>query len=196
MSQDLWEDYQTLGQQAPLYRSAVARRPKQALVLGPLMPWVGIAGYYFPFSAEPVVGPTVPTHTAYNIAHELAHSLGVAPEDEAGFSAYLACMESEDPLIQYSGALNAYIYASNALYDYAPDRANDLSAQVNENLRHDILALNAFLAQFEGPVQQAGDAINDTYLRVQRQEQGLNSYGNMVDLLMAYLDQQGELGGS
>lgn len=60
MSQDLWEDYQTLGQQAPLYRSAVARRPKQALVLGPLMPWVGIAGYYFPFSTEPVVGPTVP----------------------------------------------------------------------------------------------------------------------------------------
>ena len=108
MSQDLWEDYQTLGQQAPLYRSAVARRPKQALVLGPLMPWVGIAGYYFPFSAEPVVGPTVPTHTAYNIAHELAHSLGVAPEDEAGFSAYLACMESEDPLIQYLSLIHIF----------------------------------------------------------------------------------------
>ncbi len=178
--------YHVLGETYPLYESAVDRRPKQALLFGGAMPWVGIAGYYFPFTAEPVIGPTVPTHLAYNIAHELAHSLGVAPEDEAGFSAYLACITADDPELQYSAAINGYIYASNALYDQSPELAAAISSQAGEALRHDIRALNAYLSQFEGPVKEAGDKINDTYLKAQNQPTGVSSYGDMVDLLIAY----------
>ncbi len=150
------------------------------------MPWVGIAGYYFPFTAEPTVGQTAPTHLAYNVAHELAHSLGVAPEDEAGFSAYLACIEAEDPGLRYSAALNGYIYASNALYRLSPELSSAVSSQANENLRRDIRALNEYLRQFEGPAQQAGNKINDVYLKSNNQPAGVRSYGDMVDLLIAY----------
>lgn len=178
--------YGELGWQYPIYRTNLPRRAKQSLLLRPLMPWVGIAGYYFPFTAEPTVGQTAPTHLAYNIAHELAHSLGVAPEDEAGFSAYLACITAEDPELRYSAALNGYIYASNALYAVSPELASALSSQVGENLRQDIRALNEFLRQFEGPAKEAGSKINDLYLKSNQQAAGVRSYGNMVDLLIAY----------
>ena len=184
--QQITLEYARLGQQYPLYHTSVPRQPKQAALFGKWMPWVGIAGYYFPFTAEPIVGPTVPSHLAFNIAHEQAHALGVAPEDEAGFSAYLALSTSQDVGLQYSGAINAYIYASNALYAAAPQLASDIGGQSNENLRQDIRALNAYLAQFEGPAQDVGNAINDTYLKSQNQPAGLASYGDMVDLLIAY----------
>lgn len=178
--------YEQLGRQYPLYQTSLPRRAKQSLLLRPLMPWVGIAGYYFPFTAEPTVGQTVPTHLAYHIAHEQAHSLGVAPEDEAGFSAYLACITAEDPGLRYSAALNGYIYASNALYAVSPELASALSSQAGENLRRDIRALNDFLRQFEGPAKEAGDRINDAYLKSNHQPAGVRSYGDMVDLLIAY----------
>lgn len=192
LSQRINQQYHALGERYPLYATSVDRRPKRALLFGGAMPWVGIAGYYFPFTAEPVVGPTVPTHVAYNIAHELAHSLGVAPEDEAGFSAYLACITSDDVELQYSAAINGYIYASNALYDQAPELASIVSRQANDNLRHDIRGLNAYLSQFEGPAKEAGDKINDTYLKSQHQPAGVSSYGDMVDLLIAYTLQKVE----
>lgn len=185
-AQQINGQYQRLGQQYPLYQTSLPRRAKRSLALRPLMPWVGIAGYYFPFTAEPTVGQTAPTHLAYNIAHELAHSLGVAPEDEAGFSAYLACIEAEDPALRYSAALNGYIYASNALYSLSPELSAALSGQANENLRRDIRALNDYLRQFQGPVQQAGNKINDAYLKSNNQPAGVRSYGDMVDLLIAY----------
>jgi hypothetical protein len=110
----------------------------------------------------------------------------VAPEDEAGFSAYLACIEAEDPGLRYSAALNGYIYASNALYRLSPELSSAVSSQANENLRRDIRALNEYLRQFEGPAQQAGNKINDVYLKSNNQPAGVRSYGDMVDLLIAY----------
>jgi hypothetical protein len=43
----------------------------------------------------------------------------------------------------------------------------------------------AYWKQFEGPVSEAVDVVNDTYLKVNHQEDGVKSYGNMVDLLLA-----------
>lgn len=186
LSQETGAQYEKLGESYSVYGSGRVTMAKQARVLGKLMPWVGIAGYYFPFTAEPTVGPTVSTHLAYNIAHEQAHCLGVAPEDEAGFSAYLACVNSDDPGVRYSGVINGYIYLSNALYDVSPELSSLLSSQVGENLRRDIRALNDYLSQFEGPAKTAGTAVNDAYLKAQNQTAGIQSYGNMAELLIAY----------
>ena len=58
----------------------------------------------------------VDSHIPFNIAHETAHGLGIGPEAECNFAAWLACKDSEDVRFRYSGWLLAYIYASNALY--------------------------------------------------------------------------------
>ena len=39
--------------------------------------------------------------------------------------------------------------------------------------------------QFEGPAAEISSAVNDAYLKANRQEEGVKSYGRMVDLLLA-----------
>ena len=50
----------------------------------------------------------------FTMCHEIAHRQTVAAEDGANFCAYLACMENPSAEFQYSGAMAAYIYCSNA----------------------------------------------------------------------------------
>ena len=49
-------------------------------------------------------------------------------------------------------------------------------------------------AQYEGPVQDVSNAANDAYLKANNQSDGMQSYGRMVDLLLA--EQRAEENGS
>ena len=122
----------------------------------------------------------------FTMCHELAHRLTVAAEDEANFCAFLACLENDDPAFQYSGWYSAFVYTYNALY--AVDRT--LAAQVweraGETLRRDCRRANDHYDQFEGQVQDAAQKANDTYLKVFREESGVQSYGEVADLLIAW----------
>jgi hypothetical protein len=44
---------------------------------------------------------------------------------------------------------------------------------------------SAFWKQFDGKVAEVSNKVNDTYLKVNKQEDGVKSYGRMVDLLLA-----------
>ena len=56
-----------------------------------------ITGIYSPFTSEANVNILIPyTSVAYTIAHEMAHKIGIAYEDEANFIAYLACSKHSD----------------------------------------------------------------------------------------------------
>lgn len=40
--------------------------------------------------------------------------------------------------------------------------------------------------QFEGPIAQVSTSVNDAYLKANDQQHGVQSYGLVVDLLIAY----------
>ena len=50
----------------------------------------------------------------------------------------------------------------------------------------DIRANNAYWAQFEGPVSTAWDRVYDSFLKSNGESRGVQSYGTVVDMLMAY----------
>ena len=54
-----------------------------------------------------------------------------------------------------------------------------------EEAQRDFDANNAYWEQFEGQVAEIADNINDTYLKAQNQTDGVQSYGRVVDLLLA-----------
>lgn len=150
------------------------------------MSMLDITGVYFPPTIEANINVDVPAyHIAATACHELSHLRGFMREDEANFIAYLACRESGDPEFHYSGEMLALAYARNALY--RADRAlfDGLDARMNERVRTDFAQNNAYWRQFEGPVSTVSQAVNDTYLKVNAQSDGLESYGRMVDLLLA-----------
>ena len=142
-----------------------------------------------PFTAEANVNTHQPSLLLLSsAAHENAHSLGFAREDEANFIAYLACISSEDPSIRYSGAMLALINCGNALYKSAPDKAAALRETYSDAVLRDIAAYNQYWDRYEGQVEEAFDSINDSYLKFNLQKSGVKSYGMMVDLMLAYYD--------
>ena len=119
------------------------------------------------------------------ICHELAHTRGFMREDEANFIGYLACRESDSLEFQYSGVALALIHATNRLYEVDQETFLRIDAMISDGVRRDFTANNAYWAQFEGPVAEVSEAVNNVYLKVNNQSDGVKSYGRMVDLLLA-----------
>jgi hypothetical protein len=154
--------------------------------LSELMNYTGICGIYFPFTAEANVNVAIPESTLPSTAsHEMAHQRGFSREDEANYIAYLACANHPDVAYRYSGVLLALIHSMNALHGSDEALASVLSESYGKGVRKDLVELREFWKRYEGPIEEATDKMNDTYLKANNQKDGVRSYGRMVDLLIA-----------
>lgn len=112
--------YRKLGDTYPYLWGGVWRT--KPVLLSHWWSYTGITGMYFPFFAEANVNIDVPdSDIPATAAHELAHTRGFAKEDDCNFFAYLTATHSDSADFRYSGYMLAYIYCSNALYDYDTD---------------------------------------------------------------------------
>lgn len=158
----------------------------------PLASWrlfsqTGTTGIFLCFTAESCVNPdTYSAWLPFTMCHELAHRQAVAAEDGANFCAYLACMASSEAVFRYSGAYGAYIYCHNALSKVDQTAAAQIWNTLSPGALADIRAANAHYAQYEGKVQDAAQKVNDTYLKAFSEEAGVQSYGEVADLLIAW----------
>jgi len=160
-------------------------KPK-GIMLSKLMCYTGITGFFFPFTGEANVNMEIPDpFFPFVVAHELAHQIGFAREDEANFIAYVACINHPDIYFKYSGTLSALGYSMSALRKADRVKYNELLANYSEEVARDIKHNNEFWGRYTGPVEKVSNKINDTYLKTQNQKSGVKSYGAMVDLLIA-----------
>jgi len=147
---------------------------------------MNIAGIYVPFTFEATFNADMPhANIPHTMLHELAHFKGFMREDEANFIAYLASREMDSPAFRYSGVMLALIHTGNALFAADRDLYFELSGGLNDGVWRDFDYNRAYWQQFEGRVAEVATAMNDVYLRHNRQEDGVRSYGRMVDLLLA-----------
>lgn len=146
-----------------------------------------LCGIYSPFTVEANYNREMPYYNIpHTICHELSHLKGFMREDEANFIGYLACIGSESPDFRYSGYLTGWVYAGNALAQVDPDSYYDLYHKLSPQAAQDLAWNNQFWDRFEGPVAEASTQMNDRYLKAHSQEDGVRSYGRMVDLMLAY----------
>ena len=168
-------------------------RPKGVL-LSHYWSYTGITGLYMPLLVESNVNIDVPEHSIPETAlHEIAHTRGFAREDEAGFLAFLTGLYSDHPDFAYSVLLGAALRSLNALYGADPDAWQEVAGSLSDAVRRDLQAAGAYWKQFEGPVQEASTKVNDAYLQANLQQDGVRSYGRMVDLVLAWYEQQADL---
>ncbi len=159
--------------------------PKPILLSVP-MNYTGICGVYFPFTGEANVNVSIPEATLPSTAaHEMAHQRGFSREDEANYIAYLACTNHPDVNYRYSGVLLATIHSMNALYRSDSGLHSKLAEGFSPEVRKDLDQLNEFWKKYEGPVEETTERVNNTYLKANNQKDGVQSYGRMVDLLIA-----------
>ena len=176
--------YDTLEAEYPTLFSGYSA-PKSVLA-SRLMSWCDITGIFVPFTFEANVNVDVPDYSQpATMCHELSHLRGYMREDEANFIAYLACRNSENLEFQYSGAMLAFVYANNALYGADSELGQQVYSSLYEGVQRDFAYNSAYWKQFEGPVSEISNTVNDTYLKANRQDDGVKSYGRVVDLLLA-----------
>ncbi len=155
--------------------------------------WQGISGIYIGLTAEPNVNADQPPLLLYQAAaHEMAHQTGIASENEAELVGYLACVNSSDPNIRYSGLAYALIVAGNALYDADSARYLAATDTYGDAIWRDFTAYNDYWDAFSGEVRESADRRNDAYLKHNSQPSGIKSYGEAADLLLAYDEKNGE----
>lgn len=160
--------------------------PKAKPVLTwPVFSYESLEGVFGPYTMEAHYNPNIPAHNQPAVlCHELSHLKGFMREDEANYIAYLACMGSDNANLRYSGLLLAYTHSINALYYADYERFASVRAKLCEQAERDYAYHKAYWKQFEGPVSEISDKVNDTYLKVNAQSEGTRSYGRMVDLLL------------
>ncbi|MGI6362584.1 MAG: DUF3810 domain-containing protein [Bacillota bacterium] len=167
--------------------------PPKGVFLSRYWSYTGISGMYFPFTAEANVNIDIPHFMLpATAAHEMAHQRGFAREDEANFLSYLACSLHPHVEFQYSGTMLALMNTMNALYRADREAYKNVRKQYCDGINRDLKDWQAYWARFEGPVQQLSTDINDSYLKANRQQDGVRSYGRMVDLLLAEFRQAQE----
>jgi hypothetical protein len=158
--------------------------PAKAALFSPLLSWLGISGIYFPFTAEPHVNSTLPApHLPFTACHEMAHQRGFAREDEANYLGYLACRLHPDSDFRYSGTLTAVLYAIRALP--SGEAQTEVLGRLSDAVRRDLDAARKWRERYRSVASELSTRVNDAYLRANGQEDGVQSYGRMVDLMLA-----------
>lgn len=177
--------YDDLSREFP-FLSRADRVPKK-MFFSRLFSAMNFTGFYSPYTGESSLNVDSPACLLpANIAHELAHQRGIASEQECNFLAIAAATASEDAAYQYSGYLMGYIQLSNALYRADRDRWAAARERLPEAVLADLAYHSAYWAQFDGLTAQVSTKIYDSSLKSYGQADGIQSYGTVVDLLVAY----------
>lgn len=187
------EAMQNLGSEYPRL-SGYYVTPK-ALYFSDFMCQQYMQGYYFPFSMEANYNDKMNLmNKPFTMCHELAHTHGYIYEDEANFFGFLACIDSEDIVFQYSGYLGVLNYINNDFYRAVSKEEYNSHVKISDRVKYD----NEFVSQ-EGwkeieenailpteTVKKAADTFIDTNLKVNGVSSGKASYSHVVGLIMDY----------
>jgi hypothetical protein len=146
-----------------------------------------LCGQYAPFTVEATYNRSMPDYNIpHTVCHELSHLRGFMREDEANFIGYLACIGSDDNAFRYSGYLTGWVYATNALAKTDPAAYAEICMLLDQKAWADLRDNNEFWGRYEGKAAEVSNQLNDTYLKMNSQSDGVKSYGRMVDLMLAY----------
>ena len=156
--------------------------------LSRVMSALDFTGVYCPFTGESNLNVDSPACLlAATAAHELAHQRSVSSEQECNFLAILASTTCSSDVYAYSGWLLGYIYLGNALYRADPEAYAAISGSLPETVRTDLRDNSAYWAQFQDTAgQKVSNTVYDNFLKSYGEEQGLQSYGTVVDMLVVY----------
>lgn len=153
----------------------------KATLFGYFMQRMSVDGYYNPFTGEGQVNMDVPNYMMpFTVCHEMAHQAGIAAEGDANLMSYALCTRSKDVIFQYSAYLNLWLYANSRLYRYDSSIAKAFESRLNSLTVAHIDTLEQINRKYRGITSRYTSEIYDSYLRMQHQENGIKSYGNVT----------------
>ena len=160
---------------------AVPGRLKRT-IYGPYFRWTSVDGMVDPFALEVMANPDLlPIERPFVAAHEWAHLAGYADESEASFVGWLTCLQG-DARAKYSGWMFLYWQLSG---EVSADDRRLLAAALESGPRRDVDDISERLRRGRWPLlQRSSWMVYDQYLKANRVEAGIRSYGLVLTLIM------------
>ncbi len=159
---------------------------KKSLFSLPLT-YMGFAGYFNPLTGEAQVDYLIPKiNLPITCSHEVAHQLGIASENEANFVGFLAANFNDDLYFQYSANLFALRYALFDIYRSDHNIYSKYMESLPIGVRKNMKETDDFWKKYKNPAEPLFKYFYDNFLKYNQQEDGLESYSKMIDLLIAY----------
>ena len=189
---DSYRGWERASEVFPALESAIRPMPK-GVILSHYWSYTHIVGMYMPLFIEVNVNTDQPGFAIPAIAaHEIAHARGFAREDDTNLAGYISCFYHPDPIWRYSGLVSAWKQLSNKLYEEDQERWSNAYAYITPAVARDLKAEREYWKAFETPVATFSTAVNDAYLKANKEAAGVKTYGQVVDLLLAYIETAGD----
>ena len=159
---------------------------KKSLFSTPLS-YMGFSGYFNPFTNETQLNWHTPKNSQpITQAHEQAHQLGFAAENEANFIAFLATNENNNIFIRYSALTFALKHCLNDLFIKDLDSFNYLKSSVNYGVLKDFENRQKKWNYFKNPLEPLFKKIYSKFLNFNNQKLGIKSYSYVVAHIVNY----------
>ncbi|MBS9767344.1 MAG: DUF3810 domain-containing protein [Flavobacteriaceae bacterium] len=147
----------------------------------------GFSGYLNPFTGEAQINECTPMNSKpATICHEMAHQTGIAFENEANFLAYLATTNSKNVFYQYSGYTLGLAYCLRNLHKNRYQQYPQLLKKINKGIVKDWEQRQKHWAKYDNNSQEYFSKTYDAFLKLNQQNEGIVSYGQMVRLILNY----------
>lgn len=150
----------------------------------PILSYLGVWGYYNPFTAEANINRNLPSVALpFTAAHEMAHQMGVAREGEASFIGYLYATQSNDAFLAYSAYLQAISYVVAMIKD--EKIREEIKQNIHPKVLKDMNTKRQFSQQYAGQLNTFFSQLNDWFLKSNQQE-GIISYSTVGNYIVGY----------
>lgn len=149
--------------------------------------YMGILGYYNPFTVESQYNSTMPhTKLLFTQFHEVSHQWGFAAESEANFVGFLIGIESENLEFNYVANYRALRSILNKIIWIDPMYVQIiLTSAYSTKMKKDRAYEKLLQEKYQHSADDAFSMLNEAYLNLNNQD-GLESYGQFVELLVGY----------
>jgi hypothetical protein len=159
---------------------------------GPILSYLGTAGYYNPFTGEAQVNVLMPVYIRPFVAcHEMAHQNGYGAENEANFVGFIAGINSNNRLLKYSCYYLATQEFLTAIWATDSMAFKALKSKISPNVLSDLKSENDYWKSYRGATSKLSSIFYDNYLKANNQPDGLRTYNKMIRLSMAYYKKKG-----
>lgn len=175
-----------------IYPQFTYKKPavKRSLFSLPLT-YMGFAGYLNPITNEAQVNYLIPKNSyPATLCHEIAHQTGIASESEANFVGYLAAIHSNDNYFNYSGYVMALRYCLFELYRSDPEKFEILKNELSKGIQKDMQQSQDFWKSYQNWSEKYFKFFYDSFLKANKQKDGIKGYSKMVVLLINYYKSQ------
>ncbi len=147
--------------------------------------YMGYGGYLNPFTNEAQVNGIMPFFRLPAVSgHEVGHQLGYSAEDATNFIGFLVTSNSDDIYFKYSAYNHALGYCLADLARKNEEKSKEIIAQLNPGVKKNYQELRSFWESYQNPMEPVFKSIFNTFLKVNNQKEGIQSYHSVVGLMI------------